>query len=142
MKKIFSLFLALTVSISILNSCSRDDNDGNGSNSNSQIVGTWGTVWNTVNGTIINPKFTFANNGNVKYYTYPNGSQPVLEEIGTWNMNGDILIMEFPEDVLIRFKNKVTFVSDTELEFEEINENGFDTWSAQTYFTTENPNLN
>lgn len=133
MKNILILILMLTVFITVFNSCSSDDDSEN--NSNSQINGTWGTSPQY-------PKFTFLENGNVKYYTYPNGNQPELEEIGTWNMNGDILIMEFPETVLIKFKNKVTFISDSELEFEEINENGFDTWNADTYYKTNDPNLN
>jgi len=137
MKKVLSLVLTLTVFITVLNSCSSDDDNGN--NSNSQIVGTWGTDWNDGN---IYPKFTFSSNGNVKYYTYPNGSEPELEEIGTYNLNGDILVMEFPDNVLIKFKNKVTFISDSELEFEEINESGFDSWSNETYFKTDDPNLN
>lgn len=141
MKKVLSLVLVLTVFISILSSCSSDD-DNNGGNSNSQIVGTWGTEWNDGNGVSVHPKFTFLSNGNVKYYTYPSGNEPELEEIGTYNLNGGILIMEFPENVLIKFKNKITFTSETELEFEEINESGFDTWSAETYFKTEDPNLN
>ncbi len=139
MKRILNLFLALTI-ITILNSCSSDDNYSN--NSNSQIVGTWGTRWNDGSGDSIHPKFTFLNNGNVKYYTYPSGSEPELEEIGIYNLNGDILIMEFPETVLIKFKNKVTFTSDNELEFEEVNESGFESWSANTYYKTDDPNLN
>lgn len=141
MRKKLSLLLALTLFVSVFNSCSSDD-DSSENNANSQITGTWGTEWNSGNGVTVNPKFTFVSNGNVKYYTYPNGSQPVLEEIGTWNLNGDILIMEFPEDVLIRFKNKVTFLSETEMDFEEINEDGFDSWSTQTYIKTDDPNLN
>lgn len=123
-----------------LNSCSNDDNNGSGNNS--KIVGTWGTEWNDGSGVSVHPKFTFLSNGNVKYYTYPSGSQPELEEIGTYSLNGDILVMNFPETVLIKFKNKVIFVSDTEMEFEEVNENGFDTWSADTYYVTDDPNLN
>ncbi len=141
MKKILSLFLTLTLFVAF-NSCSNDDDNNNNNDSNSQIVGTWGTEWNNGSGVSVHPKFTFLSNGNVKYYTYPSGNNPELEEIGTWNMNGDILIMEFPETVVIKFKNKVTFISDTELEFEEINESGFDTWSAQTYYKTDDPNLN
>src|SRR5690554_4823520 len=108
MKKILSLFFALTI-ILVLNSCSNDDNDDNGSANNSQIVGTWGTEW---------------------------------KEIGTYNLNGEILIMEFPETVFFKYKNKITFVTDTELEFVQVIENGFDSWSAETYFKTDDPNLN
>lgn len=139
MRQILSLFFALTL-ISVLNSCS--NNDSTGSGNNSQIVATWGTEWNDVNGVSVRPKFTFLSNGNVKYYTYAGGNEPELEEIGTYSLNGDILLMEFPETVLLKFKNKVTFLNDTELEFEEVNENGFDSWSAATYFKTEDPNLN
>ncbi|HLV13741.1 MAG TPA: hypothetical protein VKY41_01075 [Xanthomarina sp.] len=141
MKKILSLFFALTI-ILVLNSCSNDDNDDNGSANNSQIVGTWGTEWNDGNGISVHPKFTFMSNGNVKYYTYPSGGGPELEEIGTYNLNGEILIMEFPETVFFKYKNKITFVTDTELEFVQVIENGFDSWSAETYFKTDDPNLN
>ena len=141
MKKILILALAFTTLLTVSTSCSSDDNDG-GNNSNSKIIGTWGTKWNSGTGIAVHPKFTFLSNGNVKYYTYPSGSEPELEEIGTWNMSGDILTMEFPETVLIKFKNKVIFTSETEIEFEEVNQSGFDTWNAETYFKTTDPNLN
>ena len=139
MKKILSLILVLTTLMTVSSSCSSDDS---GSNSNSPIVGTWGTEWNNGTGVAVHPKFTFLSNGNVKYYTYPSGTEPELEEIGTWNMSGDILTMEFPETVLIKFKNKIIFTNETQIEFEEVNQSGFDTWSAETYFKTTDPNLN
>lgn len=140
MKKIFTLIFAFTTLVTFLTSCSNDDDGGN--NSNSEIIGTWGTEWNNGTGVAVHPKFTFLSNGRVKYYTYPSGSQPELEEIGTWNMNGDILTMNFPETVEIKFKNKVTFISETQFDFEEIQESGYDTWSAESYFKTDDPNLN
>ena len=139
MKKI--LILAFTTLLTISTSCSSDDNDG-GNNSNSKIIGTWGTKWNSGTGIAVHPKFTFLSNGNVKYYTYPSGSQPELEEIGTWSMSGESLTMDFPETVDIKYKNKVTFTSETEIEFEEVMQSGFDTWSAETYYKTTDPNLN
>ena len=139
MKKI--LILAFTTLLTISTSCSSDDNDG-GNNSNSKIIGTWGTKWNSGTGIAVHPKFTFLSNGNVKYYTYPSGSQPELEEIGTWSMSGETLTMDFPETVDIKYKNKVTFTSETEIEFEEVMQSGFDTWNAETYYKTTDPNLN
>ena len=139
MKKI--LILAFTTLLTISTSCSSDDNDG-GNNSNSKIIGTWGTKWNSGTGIAVHPKFTFLSNGNVKYYTYPSGNQPELEEIGTWSMSGETLTMDFPETVDIKFKNKVTFTSETEIEFEEVIQSGFDTWNAETYYKTTDPNLN
>ena len=139
MKKI--LILAFTTLLTISTSCSSDDNDG-GNNSNSKIIGTWGTKWNSGTGIAVHPKFTFLSNGNVKYYTYPSGNQPELEEIGTWSMSGETLTMDFPETVDIKFKNKVTFTSETEIEFEEVMQSGFDTWNAETYYKTTDPNLN
>ena len=141
MKKILILALAFTTLLTVSTSCSSDDNDG-GNNSNSQIIGTWGTKWNSGTGIAVHPKFTFLSNGNVKYYTYPSGSQPELEEIGTWSMSGETLTMDFPETVDIKFKNKVTFTNETEIEFEEVIQSGFDTWNAETYYKTTDPNLN
>lgn len=139
MKKI--LILVFTALLTVSTSCSNDDNDG-GNNSNSQIIGTWGTKWNSGTGIAVHPKFTFLSNGNVKYYTYSSGSQPELEEIGTWSMSGETLTMDFPETVDMMFKNKVTFTNETEIEFEEVMQSGFDTWSAETYYKTTDPNLN
>ena len=141
MKKILILVLAFTTLLTVSTSCSSNDNDG-GNNSNSQIIGTWGTKWNSGTGIAVHPKFTFLSNGNVKYYTYPSGSQPELEEIGTWSMSGESLTMDFPETVDIKFKNKVTFTNETEIEFEEVIQSGFDTWNAETYYKTTDPNLN
>ena len=109
MKKILSFVFVLTTVITFLTSCSSDD-DSNGNSSNSEIIGTWGTKWNNGSGIAVHPKFTFLSNGRVKYYVYPSGNQPELEEIGTWNMNGDIITMNFPETVEIKFKNKVIFI--------------------------------
>lgn len=140
MKKVLSFIFVFATVITFLTSCSSDDDSGN--NSNSEIVGTWGTQWNAGNGIATHPKFTFLSNGRVKYYVYPSGNQPELEEIGIWNLNGDILTMNFPETIEIKFKNKVIFISETQFDFEEIQESGYDTWSAESYFKTDDPNLN
>lgn len=136
MKKFYLFFILIMT----LTSCSSDDGNVQ-SNSNSQIIGTWGAEFINDNDYPIDPKFTFLSNGDVKYYTYFN-PEPELEEIGTWNLSGDILTMEFPENVLIMYKNKVTFVSDSEIYFEEVNETGYSTWDARAYFKTDDPNLN
>jgi len=141
MKKILSFVFVLTTVITFLTSCSSDD-DSNGNSSNSEIIGTWGTKWNNGSGIAVHPKFTFLSNGRVKYYVYPSGNQPELEEIGTWNMNGDIITMNFPETVEIKFKNKVIFINETQFDFQEIQESGYDSWNAESYFKTNDPNLN
>ena len=141
MKKILSFVFVLTTVITFLTSCSSDD-DSSGNSSNSEIIGTWGTKWNNGSGIAVHPKFTFLSNGRVKYYVYPSGNQPELEEIGTWNMNGDIITMNFPETVEIKFKNKVIFINETQFDFQEIQESGYDSWNAESYFKTNDPNLN
>ena len=141
MKKILSFVFVLTTVITFLTSCSSDD-DSNGNSSNSEIIGTWGTKWNNGSGIAVHPKFTFLSNGRVKYYVYPSGNQPELEEIGTWNMNGDIITMNFPETVEIKFKNKVIFINETQFDFQEIQESGYDSRNAESYFKTNDPNLN
>ncbi|WP_028123697.1 hypothetical protein [Epilithonimonas tenax] len=139
MKKIFTLIFAFTTLVTFLTSCSNDDEGGN--SSSSEIIGTWGTEWNNGTGNAVHPKFTFMSNGKVKYYVYPSGNIE-LEEIGTWNMSNGIITMVFPETVEIKFKNKVIFVSETQFNFEEIQESGYDTWNAESYFKTDDPNLN
>ena len=141
MKKILSFVFVLTTVITFLTSCSSDD-DSNGNSSNSEIIGTWGTKWNNGSGIAVHPKFTFLTNGRVKFYVYQSGNQPELEEIGTWNMNGDIITMNFPETVEIKFKNKVIFINETQFDFQEIQESGYDSWNAESYFKTNDPNLN
>jgi len=54
----------------------------------------------------------------------------------------DILIMDFPQTISIKFKNKITFISDSEYKFEKIVESGYSSWSAESYFKTTDPNLN
>jgi len=139
MKKILSFFLVLTAFISIITSCSSDDE--NSSNSNTEIIGTWGTKWDNGNGISTNPKFTFLSNGKVKYYTYRN-NQPSLEETGTWNLNGDFLIMTFTETVELKFKNKIIIINDNQIDFQQVNEYGYDSWNSESYFKTTDPNLN
>lgn len=152
MKKILNLVLVITTVLSFFSSCSSDNGNstsgnsnigsGNGGNSNSKIIGTWGTKWNDGTGIAVHPKFTFLSNGNVKYYTYFSGSTPQLEEIGTWAISGDIITMDFPETVDIKFKNKIIYINDSEFEFEEITQVGYDTWNAELYYKTTDPNLN
>lgn len=142
MKKKFTLILVFATILAFFTSCSSDDNNDSENSSNSEIIGTWGTKWNDGTGITIHPKFTFLSNGKVKYYTYPSGKQPELEEIGTFNMNDNIITMKFPEKVEIKFKNKITFINETQFKFDEIQESGYDTWSAETYFKTTDPNLN
>ena len=57
-------------------------------------------------------------------------------------MNGDIITMNFPETVEIKFKNKVIFINETQFDFQEIQESGYDSWNAESYFKTNDPNLN
>ena len=140
MKKIFTLFFAFTTLVTFLTSCSNDDEVGN--SSNSEIIGTWGTEWNNGTGNAIHPKFTFMSNGKVKYYIYPNLTYPELAEIGTWSMNNNIITMIFPETVEFKYKNKVIFINETQFNFEEIQEPGYGTWPAKSYFKTNDPNLN
>lgn len=130
MKKSILLFVLL-ISSFISFSCSGDD-DSNSLNETAQkLIGTWGDYGLDE---VFYKKFTFRNDSKVEYYTYPNpNGEPILEEVGNWSMDGDILTMEFPETVLLIYVQKVVFSDDNTVQFIEVPESEHDAWEGTYY---------
>lgn len=128
MKKSILLFVLLISSI-ISFSCSGDDDSTNLNETAQKLIGTWGDYGLDE---VFYKKFTFRSDSKVEYYTYPNG-EPILEEIGDWSMDGDILTMEFPETVLLVFVQKVVFTNDDTVQFIEVSGTEHEAWEGTYY---------
>lgn len=127
MKNTLSILLIFTITLGFL-SCSGDD-DTNNLNENAQkLIGTWGTF----GGSEFYKKFTFRNDSKVEYYTYPSG-EPVLEEVGDWSMDGNILTMVYPENVVLTFVQEVVFTNDNIVQFIEVSGSEYEAWEGTYY---------
>lgn len=131
MKK--TILLTVLFFSAIINfSCNSDDDTSSNLNENAQkLVGTWGTF----GGSEFYKKFTFRSDSKVEYYTYPNG-EPILEEVGDWSMDGDILTMVYPENVVLTFVQKVVFTNDNTVQFIEVSGSEHEAWEG-TYYRQE-----
>ena len=143
MKKSILFLSLMLLSTTALTSCNSDDINTEivDTTLKTKIKGTWGNKWDAGTGIKTYPKFTFLENGKVKYYTYY-GNEAELEEVGTWYTNGDFLIMEFPATVNLKFKNKIAFVNVNELKMIQIQEVGYDSWDDELFYKTTDPNIN
>ncbi len=120
--------------VSLTFSCSSDSDSNSELNQNAEkLLGTWGTLDSQ---DTFYKKFTFRNDLKAEYYTYPGGSQPELEEVGTWSMDGDILTMSFPETIELTFVQKVVFTNDTQVKFNSTGVSGEEAYSG-TYYKQE-----
>lgn len=114
MKNVFIILIAIL----LFQSCSSDDDSNNLSEIESQLLGKW-LFENPNNNPTINNSFTFTSEGNVTYsYWDGNAGNNYLNETGTFNFNGDIMTMIFPEDVSLTFVQKVVFINDNVVEFQ------------------------
>lgn len=125
-KIIFTLLTILTLS-----ACSSDD-DSNNNNANElevKLIGKW-LFENPTNNPTINNSFTFTADGNVTYSYWDGGQGNNYDsETGTFSFNGDVMTMIFPEDVVLTFVQKVVYINDNVVEFQETGvagENAYD----------------
>ena len=125
MKKV----LLVLIAVLSFTACSNDNDDNNLSEIESQLLGKW-FFENPNNNPTVNNSFTFTSDGKVTYSNWDGGSGNNYDsETGTFSFNGDVMTMTFPEDVSLTFVQKVVFINDNVVEFEETgvsNENAYD----------------
>lgn len=114
-----NIFLTLIAILSLVACSSDDDNDNNSSEVESQILGKWLFENPTLNPSH-NNSFTFTTEGNVTYSYWDGGQGDNYDsETGTYSFNGDIMTMTFPENVTLTFIQKVVYINDNVVEFQE-----------------------
>ncbi|MCL6218582.1 hypothetical protein [Zunongwangia pacifica] len=114
-------FLALIAFLSIV-ACSSDD-DSVLSEIQSQLIGKW-YFENPSTNPEHNNSFTFTSNGTVTYTNWNPNSESYISEDGSYSFDGDIMTMTFPEGVTLTFIQKVVFISENIVEFQETDISG------------------
>lgn len=125
MKKVLLVLIAILA----LTSCSSDDDKNNSSEIETKLIGKW-FFENPNNNPTVNNSFTFTSDGKVIYSYWDGGSGNNYDsETGTFSFNEDVMTMTFPEGVSLTFVQKVVFINENVVEFEETgmsNENAYD----------------
>lgn len=114
-------FLILIAIFSLM-ACSSDDDNSSSSNNEiyQSLIGKWYFADPEEYGYSTNNSFTFTSNGNVTYSYWTGGQENDFDsETGTFSVDGDVLTMVYPETVTLTFIQKVVFVSDNEVEFQD-----------------------
>jgi hypothetical protein len=128
-------FLSITLLI-ITSSCSSDDDSPNSNNEIYQsLIGKWFFDDPSTN-PIDNNSFTFTSEGNVTYSYWTSSGVEVVNETGTFSVDGEILTMVFPENVELTFIQKVVFINDNKVEFQPTGNSGEDAYEGD-YFRAD-----
>ncbi len=125
MKKV----LLVLIAVLSFTACSNDSDDNNSSEIETKLLGKW-LFENPNNTPTVNNSFTFTSDGKVIYSYWDGGSGNNYDsETGPFSFNEDVMTMIFPEDVSLTFVQKVVFINDNVVEFEETgvsNENAYE----------------
>jgi len=129
MKTFLKLSLTLVLFVFATSCSSEDSNSSDLNEIETQLLGTW-YFENPSTNPSNNNSFTFASQGKVTYsYWDGKSGDNYYDETGTFSFNGDVMTMIFPEGVSLVFVQKVVFINDNVVEFEEkgvSNENAYD----------------
>ncbi|HIP33662.1 MAG TPA: hypothetical protein EYG89_02785 [Bacteroidia bacterium] len=109
-------FLSITLLI-ITSSCSSDDDSSNNNETYQNLIGRW-YFDNPNNNPIDNNSFTFTSEGNVTYSYWTSSGVEVVNEIGTFSVDDEIMTMIFSEGVTLTYVQKVIFINDNVVEFQ------------------------
>lgn len=135
MKKTILFFMMLMFS-AITFSCSSDDDSSDNNEVYQKLVGKWYFQDPDVYGYDYNNSFTFSSDGNVTYRYWIGTGNDFESETGSFNVSGDILTMTYPEGVELVFVQKVVFVSDSEVQFVEVEGSNEEPYDG-TYYKAE-----
>lgn len=126
-------FLILIAIFSLVACSSDDDNSSNNNEISQNLLGKWYFEDPTTNPTY-NNSFTFTADGNV-VYSYWDGTpgNNYDSETGTFSVEGDILTMVYPETVVLTFIQKVVFISENEVEFQDTGVAGEEAYEGTYY---------
>ncbi|MCB4807546.1 hypothetical protein LG651_04735 [Tamlana sp. 62-3] len=118
MKKIYLVLIAILSLVS----CSTEDNTIE-NETHAKLIGKW--YFDDPN---IYPEgnnsFTFSTNGVVTYTNWNPYVDAFEDEDGTYSFDGDIMTMTFPDGVSLTFVQKVVFINNNIVEFQETGVSG------------------
>ncbi|WP_179374404.1 hypothetical protein [Winogradskyella wichelsiae] len=136
-----NIFLTLIAILSLVACSSDDDSSSNSSELETQLLGKW-LFENPNNNPTINNSFTFSSSGNVTYSYWDGGQGNNYDsETGVFSFSGDIMTMTFPEDVSLTFVQKVIFINENVVEFQETGVTGENAYDGD-YFREGATNYN
>lgn len=103
-------------------SCSSNDDDITTNNEIAEkLKGKWYFEDPKEFGISYNNSFTFDSNNKVTYSYWVGGNENNFDsEIGKYEVKGDILTMNFDEGVSLKYVQKVTFITNTKVEFSQV----------------------
>lgn len=131
MKTILKLSLTVLL-LTLLASCSTSDDNTN--EIEAQLLGKWFFENPLAFGLEINNSFTFSPDGTVTYSFWTGGADFDFDsEEGTYNFNDDIMTMVFPDNVALTFVQRVVFLGDNIIEFQNTGNQGENAWEGD-YF--------
>ncbi|MEZ4801146.1 MAG: hypothetical protein R2797_00120 [Gelidibacter sp.] len=126
----FLLFILLGLSFG----CSSDDSSSNLNETGQRLLGKWYFGNPAIIGLATNNSFTFTSNGEVTYSYWTGGADnDFYNESGTFNVDGDIMTMTFPEGVELTFVQQVVFENDFKVYFEPVDGSELDAYEGD-YF--------
>lgn len=116
-------FSLLVLSIALVSSCSSDDSDNNQNEIQTQLLGKW-LFENPNNNPTVNNSFAFTTSGSVTYSYWTGSGNNYDNETGTYSFNGDVMTMDFPENVNLTYVQKVVFLGENVVEFQSTGVSG------------------
>lgn len=122
MKRTFLVLIAILS----FTACSDDDENNNSLNElQTQLLGKWYFGNPQIVGLETNNSFTFNSEGQVTYSYWSGGADfDFFTEEGTYSFDGDIMTMVYPEDVVLTFVQKVVFINNNVVEFQDTGVSG------------------
>mgnify|MGYP001081317042 CR=1 FL=1 len=69
----------------------------------------------------------------IAYQVHTVTKKSFLEEIGDWSMDGNILTMVYPENVVLTFVQEVVFTNDNIVQFIEVSGSEYEAWEGTYY---------
>lgn len=116
MKRTLYLFIVL-MSLTIFTNCSDDDKTTNNTNNEvyQKLIGKW---YHDSPEPEYNSALTFKSNGSVIYTYWTGNSNNYDTETGTFNVDGEIMTMVFPQTVTLTFVQKVVFINNNQADFQ------------------------
>ena len=102
-------------------SCSSDNDSSNKNEIYQKLIGKWYFQDPSVYGYTKNNSFTFSSNNHVTYSYWLGDFENTFDsETGSFNVNGDVLKMTFPDGVELVFVQKVEFINNNTVQFLQV----------------------
>jgi len=130
------IYFLLTLLISFTFSCSSNDDSTDLNETGQNLIGQWHFSDPEIHGYEANNSFTFTSNGEVTYSYWVGGQENEYDsETGSFTIEGDILTMIYPEDVVLTFVQRVVFIDDNTVQFVQVEGSNEEPYDGEYYRT-------